>query len=86
MKTKSLSEQLRRYNRWRRGDERLKMPDPKALGDLIDTVADRLEVLEFENYRFRNAIQLTLDENGHLADGDACTLIELKHAITHTPK
>jgi hypothetical protein len=35
-------EQLRRYNRWRRGDKRLKCPDPKALGELIDGVADRL--------------------------------------------
>lgn len=42
-------EQLRKYNRWRRGDRRLKMPDPKELGELIDGVADRLEVLEREH-------------------------------------
>lgn len=29
----------------------------------------------------RAAIRKTLDENGHLADGDNCTLIELKRAI-----
>ncbi len=45
-------EQLRRYNRWRRGDKRLKMPDPKELGELIDSVADRLEVLEREHAEF----------------------------------
>ena len=31
--------------------------------------------------RLRAAIQQTLDENGHLADGDVCTLIVLKRAI-----
>ncbi len=45
-------EQLRKYNRWRRGDKRLKMPDPKELGELIDSVADRLEVLEREHAEF----------------------------------
>ncbi len=45
-------ERLRRYNRWRRGDKRLKQPDPKALGELIDGVADRLEVLEREHAEF----------------------------------
>lgn len=41
-------EKLRRFNRWRRGDKRLKQPEPKAIGELIDSVADRLEVLERE--------------------------------------
>lgn len=45
-------EQLRKYNRWRRGDGRLKQPDPKALGELIEGVADRLEVLEREHSEF----------------------------------
>jgi len=45
-------EQLRKYNRWRRGDKRLKMPDSKELGELIDGVADRLEVLEREHSEF----------------------------------
>jgi hypothetical protein len=45
-------ERLRRYNRWRRGDKRLKQPDPKALGELIDGVADRMEVLERERAEF----------------------------------
>ena len=46
------SVQLRRYNRWRRGDDRLKQPSPKQLGELIDDVADRLEVLEREHAEF----------------------------------
>ncbi|HLP99189.1 MAG TPA: hypothetical protein VK149_12175 [Sideroxyarcus sp.] len=31
--------------------------------------------------RLRSAIQQTLDENGHLADGENCTLIVLKRAV-----
>jgi hypothetical protein len=31
--------------------------------------------------RLRAVIKKTLDENGHLADGDNCTLIDLKKAI-----
>lgn len=45
----TLSDRLRRYNRWRRGDKRLKQPDPTALGELIDAAANRLEVLEREH-------------------------------------
>ena len=42
------SERLRKYNRWRRGDERELHPDPRELGELIDSVADQLEILEGE--------------------------------------
>ena len=45
-------ERLRQYNRWLRGDKRLKAPNPKELGELIDSVADRLEVLEREHQEF----------------------------------
>mgnify|MGYP000885828950 CR=1 FL=1 len=45
----TLSDRLRRYNRWRRGDARIKQPNPAALGELIDAAADRLEVLEREH-------------------------------------
>lgn len=36
--------------------------------------------------RLRKAIQQTLDENGHLADGDNCTLIALKRALVPNVK
>ena len=36
----------------------------------------RIELL-----KLRKAITDTIDENGHLADGDVCTLIKLKRAI-----
>jgi cell division septum initiation protein DivIVA len=49
-------ERLRQYNRWRRGEEDWSAddrgPDPKELGELIDGVADRLEVLEREHQQF----------------------------------
>ncbi len=49
-------ERLRQYNRWRRGVEDWspddRGPDPKELGELIDSVADRLEVLEREHQEF----------------------------------
>ena len=51
-------EQLRKYNRWRRGDKRMKMPDPKKLGELIDSVADRLEVLEREHASLNKLLPL----------------------------
>lgn len=47
-----LSEQLRQYNKWRRGDDRVKAPCPKELGELIDSAADRLDVLEHEHALF----------------------------------
>lgn len=40
------SERLRQFNRWRRGEEDIPQPDPKELGELLDSVADRLEALE----------------------------------------
>jgi uncharacterized protein YhaN len=40
-----------------------------------------IEAMEAERDKFRSAIQKTIDKNGHLADGDNCTLIELKRAI-----
>lgn len=46
----------------------------KEIRPLIGTLCDELE-------RLRGAIRKTLDENGHLADGDNCTLIHLKRAI-----
>lgn len=34
------------------------------------------------NDKLLNAIRLTLEENGHLADGENCTLWRLKEAIS----
>jgi hypothetical protein len=39
-------EQLRQFNRWRRGDDDSPQPNPTELGKLLDRVADRLEAME----------------------------------------
>lgn len=62
VKTVTQAQQIRRYNRWRRGDSRLKQPDPKALGDLLDGVADRLEALEVMRSEVERCYQMLLTE------------------------
>ena len=42
---------------------------------------DIAEILSAEVERLRAAIRHTLDENGHLADGEVCTLLPLKVAL-----
>jgi len=66
---------LRRYNEWRRGAE-VEQPEPAQLGQDIDEAAKMLELMA-------RAIVDTLENNLHLADGDNCTLIDLKHAIDY---
>ena len=51
------------------------------IAEKLCKLANEKSALVRENMRLRNAIQQTLDENGHLADGDNCTLIVLKRAI-----
>ena len=46
----------------------------EANRSLMEEAADRITELEA-------AITKTLNENGHLADGDNCTLIELKRIM-----
>lgn len=53
--------------------------------DMVVTVHSLTQQLAAANgmvERMRDAIQQTLDENGHLADGDTCTLILLKRALS----
>ena len=47
------SEQLRHYNRWRRGEDGIEQPNPTELGELLDTVADRLEAIERDNAQIK---------------------------------
>lgn len=41
----------------------------------------KFDALAAENAGLRAAIIQTLDENGHLADGEVCTLLALKIAL-----
>jgi hypothetical protein len=48
---------------------------------LAHAAAARLEALEGEVERLMDAISKTVEENGHLADGDVCTLRRLTCAL-----
>lgn len=54
------------------------MPDPFVTGKAIEAICDLVEKLD-------QAILQTIQENLHLADGENCTLINLKKAIHHQP-
>ena len=43
--------------------------------------ADELAVVRAQRDELAGAIRQTLNENGHLADGDVCTLKVLKDAL-----
>lgn len=96
MTTQDAVKLLRRYNAWRRFDmddpsSYPGMPDPKAVGEAIDvvcaaldeqeTLRDQIASLRTQRDYLLSAAKRTLDENGHLADGDVCTLIVLKRAV-----
>jgi hypothetical protein len=46
-----------------------------------DDLAEAIEEIHNENMVLLQAIRQTLDDNGHLADGENCTLIALKLAL-----
>lgn len=58
---------------------------PDCEGDDLDGngygSVDIAEILSAEVERLREAIRQTLDANGHLADGENCTLLRLKVAL-----
>ena len=57
----------------------------EARGRRIEALEEALDEAVADAIRMRAAIRQTLDENGHLADGDNCTLIVLKRAIGTQP-
>lgn len=46
-----------------------------------ECVGCEIDNLRSENKRLKAGIKKTLRDNGHLADGDVCTLIDLKNAL-----
>jgi hypothetical protein len=57
-------------------------PSGKTIRDLYpQTLVRELNRLNDHIKRIENAIRKTLDKNRHLADGDDCTLIDLKKAL-----
>jgi hypothetical protein len=43
-----------------------------------DDLSNLVEELHDENMILQQAIRKTLNDNGHLADGEVCTLLDLK--------
>jgi len=48
---------VRRYNRWRRGDESLEMERPKVIGETLDAICNHAEKLERELSKAITAIE-----------------------------
>jgi hypothetical protein len=85
----TLSDFLRKYNKWRRGDERIKQPNPTQLGKMIDAAANRLDVLEDVASKAQGVIkafELLGEARGFTEDRQArleCegTMLALKEAL-----
>lgn len=67
---------LKAHNFWRRGAH-VPQCEPANLGRAIDKVCEMAE----KYLVLYEAAHETLDENGHLADGENCTLFKLKKAV-----
>lgn len=52
-----------------------------TLLSIQETLTDEVARLRTQRDYLLSAARRTLDENGHLADGDVCTLIVLKSAV-----
>lgn len=66
------------HRRYKRASTRSGPGEPLCFVGVADYALRRRDA---EIERLRHAIQKTLDENGHLADGENCTLIRLKRAL-----
>lgn len=53
----------------------------KNFEELCRAQEHRINALNLENTMLKSAIEKTLVENGHLADGEDCTLIDLKRVM-----
>lgn len=54
---------------------------PEVTGTILGLVRGSVERLQARVVTLESAIIKTLNENGHLADGEVCTLIDLKRAM-----
>jgi len=53
---------LKRYNAWRRGDEVIEQPNPRAIGEAIDWLVDNYVALERDRDDWKVEAQLLRDE------------------------
>ena len=56
MKTEKAIQVLRDYNLWRRGDDKMKQPDPHTIGGAIDDVLMAISDMEMEAELYRGTI------------------------------
>lgn len=53
---------LKRYNAWRRGDEVIEQPNPRAIGEAIDWLVDNYVALERDRDDWKVEAQLLRDK------------------------
>ena len=53
---------LKRYNAWRRGDEVIEQPNPRAIGEAIDWLVEHYVALERDRDDWKAEAQLLRDE------------------------
>jgi hypothetical protein len=56
MKTEKAIQVLRDYNLWRKGDDKMKQPDPHTIGEAIDDVLMAISDMEMEAELYRGTI------------------------------
>ena len=61
MKPNQVVEFLRRYNKWRRGDETLTMEDPAMIGNALDEACDTIDRLTAEIVGWNNKWQCAVE-------------------------
>ena len=62
MNPNQLVEFIRRYNRWRRGDESLTMENPAMIGNALDAASDTIENQERMIQLLKVQLTVALDE------------------------
>lgn len=91
MNTTQTIETVRRYNVWRRGDDSIEQPEPKAIGDALDAICDIAEHLSRENARMRQVLlRISYPETGtpdeHADIGDFAGEIQEKWSFEELMK
>lgn len=63
----NIASELRAFNRWRRGDDSIKQPEPKRLGEVIASAASELERLQAMEKLVKNLLSQKGRHNTEIA-------------------